>query len=89
MSPLFLSDYCLTKRLLQGTMKCSIENDIPAAKISTTAHRNTTSIVIRGPLTMGLIHEPFLRTNVLLSPTYEDFTKIVAFINFFLLQDFS
>ena len=39
--------------------------------------------------TLGLIHEPFLRTNLLLSRTYEDFTKIVAFMNFFLMQDFS
>ena len=39
--------------------------------------------------TMGLIHEPFLRTDLFLSPTYEDFTKIVAFMNFFLsrIQD--
>ncbi|OON98809.1 MAG: hypothetical protein ATN35_03450 [Epulopiscium sp. Nele67-Bin004] len=35
-------------------------------------------------LRMGLIHEPFLRTNLFLSPTYEDFTKIVAFMNVFL-----
>ena len=39
--------------------------------------------------TLGLIHEPFLRTNLFLSPTYEDFTKIVAFMIFFLIQDFS
>ena len=35
-------------------------------------------------LTLGLIHEPFLRTNLFLSPTYEVFTKIVAFMNVFL-----
>ena len=39
--------------------------------------------------TVGLIHEPFLRTNLFLSPTYEDFTKIVAFMNFFLSRIFS
>ena len=39
--------------------------------------------------TLGLIHEPFLRKNVFLSPTYEDFTKIVAFMNFFLSRIFS
>ena len=33
---------------------------------------------------LGLIHEPFLQTNLFLSPTYEDFTKIVAVMNFFL-----
>ena len=36
---------------------------------------------------MGLIHEPFLQTNLFLSPTYEDFTKIVAFMNFFFFND--
>ena len=32
--------------------------------------------------TLGLIHEPFLRTDLLLSRTYEDFTKIVAFFSY-------
>ena len=44
---------------------------------------------ITGVQTMGLIHESFLRTNLFLSPTYEDFTKIVAFMNFFLSRIFS